>query len=80
MVFKCGSTGRAPALQVQSPELEPQYHQKKGRKEGGWQEGGRKERSKKKKTKFFNVFFFFAVLGLELRAYTLSYSTSPFLC
>jgi hypothetical protein len=28
---------------------------------------------------FFLSFFFFAVLGLELRAYTLSYSTSPFL-
>jgi hypothetical protein len=25
------------------------------------------------------IFFFFLVLGLELRAYTLSYSTSPFL-
>jgi hypothetical protein len=27
---------------------------------------------------FFFFFFFFAVLGLELRAYTLSHSTSPF--
>jgi hypothetical protein len=27
-----------------------------------------------------HVWFFFAVLGLELRAYTLSHSTSPFLC
>jgi hypothetical protein len=27
----------------------------------------------------FLVFYFFAVLGLELRAYTLSHSTSPFL-
>jgi hypothetical protein len=26
----------------------------------------------------FPLFFFFAVLGLELRAYTLSQSTSPF--
>jgi hypothetical protein len=25
-------------------------------------------------------FFFFAVLGSELRAYTLSHSTNPFLC
>jgi ABC-type uncharacterized transport system permease subunit len=25
------------------------------------------------------IFFFFSVLGLELRAYTLSHSTSPFL-
>jgi 6-phosphofructokinase len=27
----------------------------------------------------FLFFFFFAILGLELRAYTLSHSTSPFL-
>jgi hypothetical protein len=27
----------------------------------------------------FFFFFFFAVLGLELRAYTLSHPTSPFL-
>jgi hypothetical protein len=28
---------------------------------------------------FFSFFFFFAILGFELRAYTLSHSTSPFL-
>jgi hypothetical protein len=27
---------------------------------------------------FFTFFFFFAVLGFELRAYTLSHSSSPF--
>jgi hypothetical protein len=27
----------------------------------------------------FWLFFFFSVLGLQLRAYTLSHSTSPFL-
>jgi hypothetical protein len=27
---------------------------------------------------FFTFLFFFVVLGLELRAYTLSHSTSPF--
>jgi hypothetical protein len=26
------------------------------------------------------IFFFFPVFGLELRAYTLSHSTSPFFC
>jgi hypothetical protein len=27
-----------------------------------------------------NIFFVFAVLGLELKSYTLSHSTSPVLC
>jgi hypothetical protein len=36
--------------------------------------------TKKKIEDFIRFFFyFFAVLGLELRAYTLSHSTSPFL-
>jgi hypothetical protein len=30
--WRCGSTGRAPALQVQSPELKPQSNQKKKKK------------------------------------------------
>jgi hypothetical protein len=32
-----------------------------------------------KESILYNFFFFFAVLGFELRAYTLSHSTSPFL-
>jgi hypothetical protein len=38
--WRCGSSHRAPALQVQNPEFKPQSHRKKeGRKEG--REGGK---------------------------------------
>jgi hypothetical protein len=32
MDWRCGSSGRGPVLQVQSPELKPQSHQKKKKK------------------------------------------------
>jgi hypothetical protein len=41
MDWRCGSSGRAPALQAQSPEFKPWSYQK--RKEG------RREKEKKKK-------------------------------
>jgi hypothetical protein len=33
MNWKCGSSSRVPALQVQNPEFKPQSHQKKRKKE-----------------------------------------------
>jgi hypothetical protein len=32
MDWRCGSSNRVPALQVQSPEFKAQFHQKKKRK------------------------------------------------
>jgi hypothetical protein len=33
MNWRCGSSNRVPALQVQSPDFKPQSHQKKKKKE-----------------------------------------------
>jgi hypothetical protein len=33
MYWKCGSSGKAPALQMRNPGLNPQIHQKKKKKE-----------------------------------------------
>jgi hypothetical protein len=49
-----------------------------GRKEGTKRRGGEKE-GREERTWYKKTFFFFATLGLELRAFTLSHSAIPFL-
>jgi hypothetical protein len=62
MGWRCGSSGRALLSKYKALNSNPSnYHQKK----------------KFKYSRSFLVFGFFLVVELELRAFTLSHSTSP---
>jgi hypothetical protein len=55
MDWRCGSSGRAPALQAQSPEFKPWSYQKRKRREKGEgeEEKGREKNQCRGKKLFF---------------------------